>query len=199
MDIKTIPVGIYNANCYLLIDQDKCAIIDPGGDPEDIIKIIEDNNLIPKFILLTHGHIDHVSGVEAIKDEYNIPFYINRKDEDLIKEAEYIFGNFGKYKNADEYLVEGKEFQLGNLKIKAIETPGHSPGGMSFLVNNVIFTGDTLFRESIGRSDFIGGSHNTLINSIQSKITVLDPDIYVLPGHGPQSTIGYEKDNNPFF
>ncbi|RHW54118.1 MBL fold metallo-hydrolase [Clostridium botulinum] len=193
MDIKTIPVGIYNANCYLLIDQDKCAIIDPGGDPEDIIKIIEDNNLIPKFILLTHGHIDHVGGVEAIKDEYNIPFYINRKDEDLIKEAEYIFGNFGKYKNADEYLVEGKEFQLGNLKIKAIETPGHSPGGMSFLVNNVIFTGDTLFRESIGRSDFIGGSHNTLINSIQSKITVLDPDIYVLPGHGPQSTIGYEK------
>ncbi|KEI96433.1 MBL fold metallo-hydrolase [Clostridium botulinum] len=199
MDIKTIPVGIYNANCYLLIDQDKCAIIDPGGDPEDIIKIIEDNNLIPKFILLTHGHIDHVGGVEAIKDEYNIPFYINRKDEDLIKEAEYIFGNFGKYKNADEYLVEGKEFQLGNFKIKAIETPGHSPGGMSFLVNNVIFTGDTLFRESIGRSDFIGGSHNTLINSIQSKITVLDPDIYVLPGHGPQSTIGYEKDNNPFF
>ncbi|WP_434295714.1 MBL fold metallo-hydrolase [Clostridium botulinum] len=199
MDIKTIPVGIYNANCYLLIDQDKCAIIDPGGDPEDIIKIIEDNNLIPKFILLTHGHIDHVGGVEAIKDEYNIPFYINRKDEDLIKEAEYIFGNFGKYKNADEYLVEGKEFQLGNLKIKAIETPGHSPGGMSFLVNNVIFTGDTLFRQSIGRSDFIGGSHNTLINSIQSKITVLDPDIYVLPGHGPQSTIGYEKDNNPFF
>ncbi|MCS4481176.1 MBL fold metallo-hydrolase [Clostridium botulinum] len=199
MDIKTIPVGIYNANCYLLIDQDKCAIIDPGGDPEDIIKIIEDNNLIPKFILLTHGHIDHVGGVEAIKDEYNIPFYINRKDEDLIKEAEYIFGNFGKYKNADEYLVEGKEFQLGNLKIKAIETPGHSPGGMSFLVNNVIFTGDTLFRESIGRSDFIGGSHNTLINSIQSKITVLDSDIYVLPGHGPQSTIGYEKDNNPFF
>ncbi|APQ95931.1 MBL fold metallo-hydrolase [Clostridium botulinum] len=199
MDIKTIPVGIYNANCYLLIDQDKCAIIDPGGDPEDIINIIEDNNLIPKFILLTHGHIDHVGGVEAIKDEYNIPFYINRKDEDLIKEAEYIFGNFGKYKNADEYLVEGKEFQLGNLKIKAIETPGHSPGGMSFLVNNVIFTGDTLFRESIGRSDFIGGSHNTLINSIQSKIIVLDPDIYVLPGHGPQSTIGYEKDNNPFF
>ncbi|EDT86959.1 MBL fold metallo-hydrolase [Clostridium botulinum] len=199
MDIKTIPVGIYNANCYLLIDQDKCAIIDSGGDPEDIIKIIEDNNLIPQFILLTHGHIDHVGGVEAIKDKYNIPFYINRKDEDLIKEAEYIFGNFGKYKNADEYLVEGKEFQLGNLKIKAIETPGHSPGGMSFLVNNVIFTGDTLFRESIGRSDFIGGSHNTLINSIQSKITVLDPDIYVLPGHGPQSTIGYEKDNNPFF
>ncbi|EPS52873.1 metallo-beta-lactamase family protein [Clostridium botulinum A1 str. CFSAN002368] len=199
MDIKTIPVGIYNANCYLLIDQDKCAIIDPGGDPEDIIKIIEDNNLIPQFILLTHGHIDHVGGVEAIKDKYNIPFYINRKDEDLIKEAEYIFGNFGKYKNADEYLVEGKEFQLGNLKIKAIETPGHSPGGMSFLVNNVIFTGDTLFRESIGRSDFIGGSHNTLINSIQSKITVLDPDIYVLPGHGSQSTIGYEKDNNPFF
>lgn len=199
MDIKTIPVGIYNANCYLLIDQDKCAIIDPGGDSEDIIKTIEDNNLMPQFILLTHGHIDNVGGVEAIKDKYNIPFYINKKDEDLIKEAGYIFGNFGKYKNADEYLVEGKVFQLGNLKIKAIETPGHSPGGMSFLVNNVIFTGDTLFRESIGRSDFIGGSHNTLINSIQSKIIVLEPDIYVLPGHGPESTVGYEKDNNPFF
>ncbi|EJP6472765.1 MBL fold metallo-hydrolase [Clostridium botulinum] len=199
MNIKTIPVGIYNANCYLLIDQDKCAIIDPGGDPEDIIKIIEDNNLIPQFILLTHGHIDHVGGVETIKDKYNIPFYISKKDEDLIKEAKYIFGGFGKYKNADKYLVEEDIFELGNLKIKAIETPGHSPGGMSFLVNNVIFTGDTLFRESIGRSDFIGGNHNVLIDSIQSKIIVLDPDIYVLPGHGPQSTIGYEKDNNPFF
>ncbi|ENK1243043.1 MBL fold metallo-hydrolase [Clostridium sp. FAM 1755] len=199
MNIKTIPVGIYNANCYLLIDQDKCAIIDPGGDPEDIIKIIEDNNLIPQFILLTHGHIDHVGGVETIKDKYNIPFYISKKDEDLIKEAKYIFGSFGKYKNADKYLVEEDIFELGNLKIKAIETPGHSPGGMSFLVNNVIFTGDTLFRESIGRSDFIGGNHNVLIDSIQSKIIVLDPDIYVLPGHGPQSTIGYEKDNNPFF
>ncbi len=199
MNIKTIPVGIYNANCYLLIDQNKCAIIDPGGDPEDIIKIIEDNNLIPQFILLTHGHIDHVGGVETIKDKYNIPFYISKKDEDLIKEAKYIFGSFGKYKNADKYLVEEDIFELGDLKIKAIETPGHSPGGMSFLVNNVIFTGDTLFRESIGRSDFIGGNHNVLIDSIQSKIIVLDPDIYVLPGHGPQSTIGYEKDNNPFF
>ncbi|MCR1935280.1 MBL fold metallo-hydrolase [Clostridium tepidum] len=199
MDIKTIPVGIYNANCYLLIDEDKCAIIDPGGDPEDIIKIIEDNNLVPQFILLTHGHIDHVGGVEAIKDKYNIPFYINKKDEDLIKEAKYIFGSFGKYKNADKYLVEGQIFELGNLKIKVLETPGHSPGGVSFLVNNVIFTGDTLFRESIGRSDFIGGNHNVLIDSIQSKIIVLDKDIYVLPGHGPQSTIGYEKDNNPFF
>ncbi|EJO5346463.1 MBL fold metallo-hydrolase [Clostridium botulinum] len=199
MDIKTIPVGIYNANCYLLIDEDKCAIIDPGGDSEDIIKIIEDNNLIPQFVLLTHGHIDHVGGVEAIKDKYNIPFYINKKDEDLIKEAEYIFGNFGKYENADGYLVEGKVFEIGNLKIKCLETPGHSPGGMSFLVNNVIFTGDTLFRESIGRSDFIGGNHNTLINSIQSKIIVLESYINVFPGHGPQSTIGYEKKNNPFF
>ena len=198
MDIKTIPVGIYNANCYLLIDQNQCAIIDPGGNPEYIINIIEDNNLRPQFILLTHGHVDHVGGVEAIKDKYNIPFYINKKDEDLIKEAGYIYGNFGKYKNADKHLVEDNVFQLGNLKIKAIETPGHSPGGMSFLVNNVIFTGDTLFRESIGRSDFIGGNHNTLINSIESKLIVLDPDIYVLPGHGPQSTIGYEKNNNPF-
>ncbi len=165
----------------MLIDEDKCAIIDPGGDPEDIIKIIEDNNLVPQFILLTHGHIDHVGGVEAIKDKYNIPFYINKKDEDLIKEAKYIFGSFGKYKNADKYLVEGQIFELGNLKIKVLETPGHSPGGVSFLVNNVIFTGDTLFRESIGRSDFIGGNHNVLIDSIQSKIIVLDKDIYVLP------------------
>lgn len=199
MDIKTIPVGIYNANCYLLIDQNKCAIIDPGGDAEDIIQTIQDNNLMPQFILLTHGHVDHVGAVEALKDKYNILFYINEKDEDLIKKAGYIFGDFGKYQKVDGYLTEGKTFQLGSLEIKCIETPGHSPGGMSFLVNNVIFTGDTLFRDSIGRSDFVGGSHNTLINSIQNKLIVLDPSIYVLPGHGPQSTIGYEKENNPFF
>lgn len=199
MDIKTMPVGIYGANCYLLIEENQCAIIDPGADPEDIINEIGKLNVEPKFILLTHGHMDHVGAVEKIKETYDIPFYINKKDEELIKNKEYIFGNFGKYQNADKYLEEGNEFSLGNLTIKAIETPGHSLGGMCFLVNDVIFTGDTLFRESIGRSDFVGGDHNELINSIQNKIMTLDSNIKVLPGHGPQSTIGFEKENNPFF
>lgn len=199
MDIKTMPVGIYGANCYLLIEENQCAIIDPGADPEDIINEIGKLNVEPKFILLTHGHMDHVGAVEKIKETYDIPFYINKKDEELIKNKEYIFGSFGKYQNADKYLEEGNEFSLGNLTIKAIETPGHSLGGMCFLVNDVIFTGDTLFRESIGRSDFVGGDHNELINSIQNKIMTLDSNIKVLPGHGPQSTIGFEKENNPFF
>lgn len=199
MEIRTIPVGIYGANCYLVIYKDKCAIIDPGADGDNIINIIEKLKLQPQYIILTHGHMDHVGAVEKVKDKYNVPIYINEKDQNMINNIENIFGNFGKYKAADRYIREGEIIELGDLNIECIETPGHTPGGMCFKINDIVFTGDTLFRDSIGRTDFVGGDHASIIESIKNKLMKLDDDTKVLPGHGPVSSIGYERRENPFF
>ncbi len=199
MEIRTIPVGIYGANCYLIIYKDKCTIIDPGADGDNIINIIEKLKLQPQYIILTHGHMDHVGAVEKVKDKYNIPIYINERDQNMINNVENIFGNFGKYKVADTYIKEGEIIKLGDLDIECIETPGHTPGGMCFKINDVVFTGDTLFRDSIGRTDFVGGDHASIIESIKNKLMKLDDNTKVLPGHGPVSSIGYERRENPFF
>lgn len=200
MKISRIPLGIYAANCYILTDEDTkdTAIIDPGGNAEFLINEIEKLNVNVKYILLTHGHADHIGGVNEVKKHYNIPAYINSKDMEMISSGEDIFGKLWDNTENDKVIKEGDVLSLGNLKIKCIETPGHTPGGMCFLVENVIFTGDTLFQGSIGRTDFIGGDFDSLITNVRTKLMCLNDDIMVLPGHGPESSIGYEKKNNPF-
>lgn len=198
MKIKRIPAGIYAANCYILIDEDtkEAAVIDPGGDADDIIKAVNDEGVVVKYILLTHGHTDHTGGAEEIKREYNAPIYISKEDYNMIEEGQYMYGEIaGKI---DGYIEESETFEIGKLKIKFIHTPGHTPGGMCFLVNGVLFTGDTLFAGSIGRTDFAGGDFDTIIKSIKNKLMILPEDTNVLPGHGAESTIGREKVHNPF-
>lgn len=197
MIIKRIPAGIYAANCFLLMDEDtkEMAVIDPGGDSDDIIKAIESLKGKVKFILLTHGHVDHVGGVMDIKKEYNVPFYINEEDQKLIDKCTYIYGNIPK---ADGYLKDGDKISLGKHTITVLETPGHTPGGVCFKVEDMVFTGDTLFKGSIGRTDLGGGDYDAIINSINNKLVPLDENTIVLPGHGPESTIAHEKQSNPF-
>ncbi|SHE54344.1 MBL fold metallo-hydrolase [Clostridium fallax] len=197
MIIKRIPAGIYAANCFLLMDEDtkEMAVIDPGGDSDDIIKAIESLKGKVKFILLTHGHVDHVGGVMDIKKEYNVPFYINEEDQKLIDKGTYIYGNIPK---ADGYLKDGDKISLGKHTITVLETPGHTPGGVCFKVEDMVFTGDTLFKGSIGRTDLGGGDYDAIINSINNKLVPLDENTIVLPGHGPESTIAHEKQSNPF-
>ncbi|MPQ42984.1 MBL fold metallo-hydrolase [Clostridium tarantellae] len=197
MIIKAIPAGIYDANCYLIIDEKtkECIIMDPGGDAPMLINQIDSLNVKPKCILLTHGHIDHVSGVVELKNRYNIPFYINKKDEEMIEKKAMIYGDIPK---ADGYLDNLTTFNLGENKIKCIETPGHTPGGICFLIGDNLFTGDTLFLESVGRCDFPGGSHNTLVDSIKNSILPLGDNITVYPGHGPKTTIAHERKRNPY-
>jgi glyoxylase-like metal-dependent hydrolase (beta-lactamase superfamily II) len=139
-----------------------------------------------------------VGAVNPIKEKYNIPVYINGKDKTLMKDEESVFGGLWNTTEEDKEINEGDVLELGNLKIKAIETPGHTPGGMCFFVNNVVFTGDTLFYGSIGRTDFPGGNHNQLINNIKTKLMTLSDDVIVLPGHERESKIKFERDNNPF-
>ncbi|NLK95515.1 MAG: MBL fold metallo-hydrolase [Clostridiales bacterium] len=197
MIINTIPVGAYEANCYLLMDENnkEIAIIDPGGDAASIEKQITNLSGKPKYILLTHGHFDHVGAVEFLADKYKIPFYISEKDEKLMESDNSVFGNIRK---ADGYIKEGDKINLGDLEIKVLETPGHSKGGLCFVAQDNVFTGDTLFQGSIGRTDFVSGSLEEILASIKNKLLPLGSDVKVYPGHGPSSTIGYEERNNPF-
>ncbi|GIM28644.1 MBL fold hydrolase [Clostridium polyendosporum] len=197
MVIKIIPAGIYGANCYVLMDEDskEAVILDPGGDSDIIIKNIETLGGKPKYILLTHGHVDHVDGVMDIKDKYNIPYYINKEDETFIEKGTYIYGRLPK---ADGYLKEGDTLTFGKEKIQCIHTPGHTPGGMCFLIGDKVFTGDTLFQESIGRTDFEGGNYNEIISSINNRLIPLGDKVEVYPGHGPKTSILQERTRNPF-
>lgn len=198
MEVKRIPAGVYAANCYILMDDKtrESAVIDPGGDADDLNKAIKEMGAKVKYILLTHGHIDHVGAVIELKDELKVPVYINEEDYKMINQGEYMYGNIaGK---VDGYLKDGDTFNLGNSEIKVFHTPGHTPGGVCFLVDNMVITGDTLFAGSIGRTDLGGGNFETIINSIKEKLMILPDETMVLPGHGGQSIIGREKVHNPF-
>ncbi|AGF56333.1 glyoxylase-like metal-dependent hydrolase (beta-lactamase superfamily II) [Clostridium saccharoperbutylacetonicum] len=197
MIIKTILAGMYEENCYLVMDEDtkELGIIDPGGHANSIINEINLLKGKTKFIILTHGHLDHVDGVIELVNNLKVPFYINKADEDLMQKDDFVFGTLPK---ASGYLSEGDTLTLGKHEIKVIETPGHTPGGICFLIDDNIFTGDTLFQGSVGRSDFPGGNGMQLIKNIKEKLLPLGDGIKVFPGHGPTSNIGYEKRNNPF-
>ncbi|WP_160671377.1 MBL fold metallo-hydrolase [Clostridium sp. C8-1-8] len=197
MNIARIPVGSNFENCYIVINDttNEGIVIDPGADSEKIIDYLETKNIKPVVILITHGHFDHVGAVVDIKDKYGIEFYINQIEEELILKNTYVFGNIPK---ADHHLNDGDELEFAGIKLKCIHTPGHTPGGMCFLMGDILIAGDTLFQQSIGRTDFTGGDFATLINSITEKLMILDDSVRVLPGHGDTTTIGFERNNNPF-
>lgn len=200
MKVKKMPVGMYAANCYILIEEESKVgcIVDPGGDADFVMEEAEKSNIDIKFILLTHGHVDHVGAVSTIKKKLNIPVYISKEDKELMNKNQMVFGEMWNETPEDKEIKDGDILELGNLKIKCIATPGHTPGGMCFLVENVVFTGDTLFYSSIGRTDFPGGNHRQLISSINNKLMVLKDDIIVLPGHERDSIIRFEREHNPF-
>lgn len=197
MIIKAIPAGIYDANCYIVMDEKTkdAVVLDPGGDGEMLERAIKDMGANVKSILLTHGHMDHVGGVEYLSDKLNVPFYISKIDEEYMEKDNYVFGSI---RNANGYLEDGNDLSFGSLNIKVIATPGHTKGGLCFLIEEKLFTGDTLFQGSIGRTDFIGGSFPEIINSIKTKLLPLGDEIEVYPGHGPKSSIGYEKGYNMY-
>ncbi|MDU4750487.1 MAG: MBL fold metallo-hydrolase [Clostridium butyricum] len=197
LNLKTVPVGVYEANCYILVDSETkdCAIIDAGGDAGKILAAVESMQGNPKYLLLTHGHFDHVGGVKEICSKYDIPFYISKTDEEYMEKDNSVFGTLPK---ASGYLKEGDVVKLGSREIKVIETPGHTKGGLCFLIDGKLFTGDTLFQGSIGRTDFIGGDMKEIISSIKNKLLPLGDDVEVYPGHGPSSSIKFEKMRNPY-
>ncbi|MBU5485546.1 MBL fold metallo-hydrolase [Clostridium sp. MSJ-11] len=200
MKINRLPVGSYAANCYIVMDDKtkETMVIDPGAEASLINNEIKKMGGKVKYIFLTHGHLDHTGAVSELKELTNALVGINEKDEKAIEKGGYVFGDKNKFGRADIHLKDGDEFQIGDIKINCIETPGHSEGGMCFLLKNVVFTGDTLFEGSIGRTDFEGGDFKVLIDSIKNKLLNLPKETVILPGHGGESRIDYEKMYNPF-
>lgn len=205
MIIETIPSGIYAANCYVIGCEEtkEGVIIDPGGDGLSLLSRIKKLDLNIKYILLTHGHLDHIGAVNEIKKKTKALICIHPKDKEMLENPEL---NLSKENGrnivtfpCDKEIRDGDQLEVGNIKLKVIHTPGHTPGGISILAENALFTGDTLFAGSIGRTDFPRGKYEDIISSIKNKLFILDNSIIVYPGHGPATTIEKEKNSNPFF
>jgi hydroxyacylglutathione hydrolase len=204
MKVETVVVGALEANCYLVYDGDtrKAAVVDPGADPEKIISAIERHDLKPVMIINTHGHVDHTGANKNIKDMYSIPLLIHSGDAKILSNAlQSAFAlMLGAKKSPppDKFLEDGDELDIGNSRLKVTHTPGHSPGGIILTAGQFILSGDTLFHQGVGRTDLPGGNWDQLMTSIKNKIFTLEEDIKIFPGHGPPTTVGQEKKNNPF-
>jgi glyoxylase-like metal-dependent hydrolase (beta-lactamase superfamily II) len=206
MILETIVTGPLQENCFVYADENAKAgfVIDPGWNPERVDHVLKHHDITDVTILLTHGHFDHISAVDELRRMTGAKAYMSPLDDWLL---ESVSGNTAimvgmggiKHFKMDGPINEGDEFTAGEIKLTAIATPGHSPGGMSFYDGSRhLFVGDTLFRESVGRVDFPKSSGTDLINSIMDKLYKLPDDTIVHSGHGPDTTIGYEKEHNPY-
>ena len=209
LKIKSFTFNPYQENTYLIFDDSKEAvIIDPGNyeayENESISKFIDENKLQLKKIILTHCHIDHCLGNKYLNEKYGAELLIPFDERDLYKNVENIATLFGfaNYSHLDEneYLKEKDKIEFGNIKLDVLFLPGHSPGHLAFYFknDNVCFSGDVLFYNSIGRTDLPGGDHDTLINSIKNKLFLLNPNTIIYPGHGQKTILKNEMKDNPF-
>jgi glyoxylase-like metal-dependent hydrolase (beta-lactamase superfamily II) len=207
MQYKVIPVTPFQQNCTLFWCENTsaAAIIDPGGESERLIAIIEDLQLKPEMILLTHGHLDHAGGAVELAEKLGIPIHGPHKEdafwlENMQQQAE-MFG-FGDSRSCtpDQWLDQGDQITLGDEQLEVIHCPGHTPGHVVFFhrPSRIAQVGDVLFKGSIGRTDFPRGDHQGLLRSIREKLWPLGDDVRFIPGHGPDSTFGEERQTNPF-
>ena len=206
MIVKKLPLGPIGANTYILGDETskKAILIDCTGDYLEIKKALDNDNLNLVAIFLTHGHFDHVLGVNDIKKIYpDVKVYINKEDEVLCQNIAVQCAHFGinscDVPKIDEYIDENSKFDISGFDIKAISTPGHSKGSLCYLINGELFSGDTLFYTEIGRCDLFGGSFSEIEKSIRGKLFVLDDKTIVHPGHGQDTSIAYEIKHNAYF
>lgn len=198
--IETVVVGPLMTNCYIISEGKECIVIDAGEEGERIVETVRARELSVKYILASHGHFDHVSGIEPLRRAFRAPFHIHSSDLEMFKGAPEMAKKFAgtdiEELGDPEGFIEENEYTIGNSKLIPIHTPGHTAGSTSFLIGKHLFSGDTLFKGSIGRMDF-GGSVESMKNTIE-QLKKMDEDIEVHPGHGPATTVGDEKRDNPF-
>jgi len=207
MIFDTLVVGPLEVNCFILGCEDtrKGVVVDAGGDPDQIIAAVKHHGLTIEQIINTHGHFDHIGANLLVSKHFDANLLIHAADMDLLEQGATVARAYGiKSDNSpkpDKFLTDGMEITFGSCRLKVFHTPGHTPGGCCLYIEKEkkLITGDTLFADSIGRTDFPGGSLEQLLDSVRSKLFTLPDDVAVYPGHGPATTIGHEKRHNPHF
>lgn len=204
--VKNFEVGPIGTNCYFLMNEDtkELLVIDPGGDGPRLIREIRQLGYTPVAVLLTHGHFDHAMSAKELKDTFSIPVYAHEKEKETLENPMYnVSGMIGKTQKyeADIFVKDNDVLELAGFSLKVLHTPGHTPGGVSYYAEEqkLVFSGDALFCQSIGRTDFPNGSTSQLIRSVSEKLLTLPDDVQVLPGHEQLTTVGFEKQYNPYF
>lgn len=205
MKIKKFEVGPLLVNCYVVYNEKTkdAFIIDPGDEPDLVVDFIKEENLYIKYIICTHGHFDHIGAVKELKDETGAKIILHKEEIEIYKNspevARLFFGmEIESQPEPDQLIEDGETLLIFGREVKFIHTPGHSPGSISIYLNGYLFTGDTLFAGSVGRTDLIGGNMQKLLSSLK-KLATFPPDTVVLPGHGPKTKIEFEKKSNPFY
>ena len=207
MIFDVMVVGPLSVNGFILgCDETReGVVVDPGGDVESIIQAVSRHDLAIRYIINTHGHFDHVGGNRQAVEAFRASLLIHQADAPMLDRVADVGRMYGIQSEnsppADGFLVEGMEIEFGACRMKVLHTPGHTPGGCCLYLaqENKVITGDTLFADSIGRTDLPGGSHDQLLESIRGKLFTLPDDVSAYPGHGPETSIGHEKRHNPYF
>lgn len=209
MNVRVYALGPVQTNCYIVSNTEKeCLIFDPGEEAARVIKAIRTNGLKPLAIFLTHAHFDHIGAVDVIRETFDVPLWIHEKEVDWLSDP--LKNGSGKYAELPNYTVappkeehiirSEQTVEIGSFSFEAVFTPGHSPGSISYIFaeDGFAIVGDTLFKQSIGRTDLLGGSTKVLLESIHSKLLSLPEETIIYPGHGDYTTPEQEMDNNPF-
>jgi glyoxylase-like metal-dependent hydrolase (beta-lactamase superfamily II) len=204
MELTTLQNGIFGSNTYIFSNRNECAIIDCGVNPEQVLKILQENGLKARYIILTHGHVDHIYHADSQVQSTGALLCLHEEELSLYYDNDkngYSLFSFSRALNTptpDCLLKHGDKLPLGDAYLEIIHTPGHSPGSISILSDNKLITGDTLFEAGVGRTDLYGGSSRKLADSIRNRLYTLDGGTEVFPGHGQPTSIGYERENNPY-
>ncbi len=204
---KGLEVGLLQVNCYIIGDEEtkEAVVIDPGGDEDEILEVLNHHQLNLKYIIDTHGHFDHVDANLPLREATGARIAIHEADARMLiqpsEEAMFFTGNRMRASKADILLKEKDVISFGSIRLQVLHTPGHTPGGISLVMEGqpYVYVGDLLFNGSIGRTDFPGGSFEDLVAAVRTKIFTLGDHYTVFPGHGPVTTVGHERKYNPFF